>query len=87
MYRQVHQVCSPHHQPQGFHHIIDAFKFFVKIAIALNKVCPMVGVGFIPDISILTADFRFLLHGLIELLKRIFYLSSRLLDVGDSLNG
>ena len=67
--------------------IVDAFKLFAKIAIVLNKVCPMVGVGFIPDISILTAAFRFLLHGLIELLKRIFYLSSRLLDVGDSLNG
>ena len=47
----------------------------------------MVRVGFIPNISILTSDFHFLLHGLIELLKRIFYLSSRLLDVGDSLNG
>ena len=67
--------------------IVDAFKLFAKIAIVLNKVCPMVGVGPIPDISILTEDFHFLLHGLIELLKLIFYLSCCLLDVGDSLNG
>ena len=71
---------------RGFIIIVNAFKFFAKIAIVLNKVCSMVGVGLIPDISILAAAFHFLRHGLIELLKRIFYLSSRLLDVGDSLN-
>ena len=72
---------------RDFIFIVDAFKFFAKIAIVLNKVCSMVGVGFIPDISILTAAFHFLLHGLIKNLKRIFYLSSCLLGVVDSLNG
>ena len=67
--------------------IVDTFKLFVKIAIVLKKVCSMVEVGIIPDISILPAAFRFLLHGLIELMKRIFYLRSRLLGVGYSLNG
>ena len=66
---------------------VDAFKLFTKIVIVLDKVCPTVGVGFIPDIPILTAYFHFLLHGLIKMLKRIFYISSHLLDVGDSLNG
>ena len=67
--------------------IADAFKFFAKKVIVLNKVCSMVRVGFIPDISILAAYFHFLLHGLIKLLICIFYLSSCLLDVGDILNG
>ena len=67
--------------------IVDALKLFAKIAIVLNKVCTMVGVGLFPDIFILTAAFHFILHGLIELLKRIFYLSRCLLDFGDSLNG
>ena len=66
--------------------IVDAFKLFAKITIVLNKVFPMVGVGFIPNISILAAYFHFLLHGLIKLLKRIFYLSSHLLDIGNSPN-
>ena len=63
--------------------ILDAFKSFTKIAIVLNKVCPMVGVELITYISIPTADFHFILHGLIGLLKRIFYLSFRLINVGD----
>ena len=67
--------------------IVDAFKLFAKITIVLNKVCPMVGVELITYISIPTAAFHFILHGLIKLLKRIFYLRCRLLDVGDSLNG
>ena len=67
--------------------IVDAFKFFAKIAIDINKVYPMVVVGFIPDIFILTADYLFFLHGLTKRLKHIFYLSICLLSVGDSLNG
>ena len=66
--------------------VLDTFKFFAKVAIILNKFCPMVGVGLIPYVSIFTADFYSLLHVLIELLKRILYLCSRLLGVGDPLN-
>ena len=66
--------------------VLDAFKFFAKIAIVINKVCPMVWFGIIPDVSILTADFHSLLHSLIKLLKRIPYLHSCLLDVGDPMN-
>ena len=67
--------------------IVDAFKLFAKIAIIINMVCPMVGVGLIPHVSILTADFHSVLHGLIEFLRRIPYLRSRLLNVGEPLNG
>ena len=66
--------------------VVDAFKFFAKIAIVLNKVYPMVRVGPIPNVSILAADFHSLLHGLVEILKHIPYLCSRLLNVGDPLN-
>ena len=37
--------------------VVDAFKFFVEITIIINKVFPMVGVGLIPNVSILIADF------------------------------
>ena len=66
--------------------IVDAFKFFVEISVVINKVLPMVRVGLIPNISILTAAFHFLLHSLIKILKRIFYIISHLLNAGESLN-
>ena len=47
----------------------------------------MFGVELFPDVSILIGAFHYLLHGLIELLKRIPYLCSHLIDVGDPLNG
>ena len=50
---------------------VDAFNIFAKNSIVINKVCPMVGVVFIPNVSILNVDFYALLHGLIELLKHI----------------
>ena len=39
--------------------VVDALKLFAKIATVINKVCPMVGFGIIPDVSILTAVFHF----------------------------
>ena len=67
--------------------VLDEFKLFAKIAIVINKVCPMVRVGIIPGVFILTADFHSLLHVLIKLLKFIPYLCSRLLNFSDPLNG
>ena len=45
--------------------VVDAFNFFAKTAIVLNNVFPMVVVGLIPYVSILTEALYYILNGLI----------------------